>query len=223
MESAKPFIRLCAAFLTLAGASFSAAADKPAPPDPAKTPAKAQAAPAKAQVAPAKAQPAPAKKEAAPAKKQSAPAKAQPAPAKKQTPPPAKAPAPPVKVRIESKPAPPPPAPVPPPPAKVRIEVRPTPPPPAPPRDLRNDPPLPDAAMLQKLARRALMNVTGVRMRVGPVILRERLPDGSWLVDVTLENGRMIRGRLYRNRRRYRIAVEARDLYSQEQTIQIVK
>ena len=77
--------------------------------------------------------------------------------------------------------------------------------------------------MLQKLARRAVFDVTGIRMHVGPVILRERLSDGSWLVDVTLEDGRMVRGRLYRNRRRYRIAVDVRDLYSREQTIKIVK
>lgn len=77
--------------------------------------------------------------------------------------------------------------------------------------------------MLQRLARRALFEVTGIRMRVGPVILGERLPDGSCLVLVTLENGRMVRGRLFRRRRLFRIAVDGRDLFATEQTIEIVK
>jgi len=79
----------------------------------------------------------------------------------------------------------------------------------------------PDAEALRKLARKALWEATGVRMHVGPVILRQKLADGSWLVDVTLEDGRLVRGRLYRHRRRYRIAVDRRDLYSPE--IKIVK
>ena len=82
---------------------------------------------------------------------------------------------------------------------------------------------LPDAATLQRLARRAVWEATGVRMYVGPVILREKLADGSWLVDVILENGRPIRGRLYRHRRRYKIALDRRDLFIREQKIQIVK
>ena len=82
---------------------------------------------------------------------------------------------------------------------------------------------LPDAATLQRLARRAVWEAVGVRMRVGPVILRSKLPDGSWLVDVTLENGRMIRGRLYRRRRLYKIALDRRDFFVREQKIQIVK
>jgi hypothetical protein len=80
---------------------------------------------------------------------------------------------------------------------------------------------VPDAQMLQRLARRAVFEATGVRMRVGPVILRERLPDGSYLVLVTLENGRMIRGRLFRRKRLYRIAVDRRDFFATE--IEIVK
>lgn len=82
---------------------------------------------------------------------------------------------------------------------------------------------LPDAATLQKLARRAVWDAVGVRMHVGPVILRSKLPDGSWLVDVILENGRPIRGRLYRHRRRYRIALERSDFFVREQTIRIEK
>jgi len=81
--------------------------------------------------------------------------------------------------------------------------------------------PVPDAQMLQRLARRAVFEATGIRMRVGPVILRERLPDGSYLVSVTLENGRMIRGRLFRRKRLYRIAVDRRDFFATE--IEIVK
>lgn len=80
---------------------------------------------------------------------------------------------------------------------------------------------LPDAAALQRLAKKAIWETTGIRMHVGPVILREKLADGSWLVDVTLESGRMVKGRLYRNRRRYHIAIDRRDLYSPE--IKIVK
>ena len=81
--------------------------------------------------------------------------------------------------------------------------------------------PLPDAQKLQHLARRAVFEATGVRMRVGPVILRERLPDGSYLVYVTLENGRRVRGRLFRRKRLYRIAVDRRDFFVTE--IEIVK
>ena len=77
--------------------------------------------------------------------------------------------------------------------------------------------------MLQRLARRALFEATGVRPRVGPVIVKDKLADGSWLVDVTLESGRQVKGRLYRNRRRFRITIDRRDLHSPEQTIKIVK
>ena len=82
---------------------------------------------------------------------------------------------------------------------------------------------LPDAATLQRLARRAIQELTGIRMHVGPVILKEKLADGSWLVDVTLEDGRRVKGRLYRHRRRYRIAVDRRDFFAREQTIEIIK
>ena len=77
--------------------------------------------------------------------------------------------------------------------------------------------------MLQRLARRALFEATGVRPRVGPVIVKDKLADGSWLVDVTLENGRLVPGRLYRHRRRFRIAIDRRDLFSPERTVKIVK
>ena len=83
--------------------------------------------------------------------------------------------------------------------------------------------PLPSAAALQKLARKALAEATGRRMHVGPVTLREKLADGSWLVDITLEDGRQVKGRLYRSRRRFRIAVDLRDLFSLEKNIKIVK
>ena len=83
--------------------------------------------------------------------------------------------------------------------------------------------PLPDAQKLQHLARRAIFEATGIRMRVGPVIIREKLPDGSYLVYVTLENGRRIRGRLFRRRRLYRIAVDRRDFFTVEHTVEIVK
>lgn len=82
---------------------------------------------------------------------------------------------------------------------------------------------MPDAAALQKLARRALFEATGRRMHVGPVELKEKLADGSWRVWVTLEDGRRVSGRLYRNRKRYHIAVDRRELFAPEQTIQIVK
>lgn len=82
---------------------------------------------------------------------------------------------------------------------------------------------MPDAAALQKLARRALLDATGRRMHVGPVELKEKLSDGSWRVLVTLEDGRQVSGRLYRNRKRYHIAVDRRELFAPEQTIQIIK
>ena len=80
---------------------------------------------------------------------------------------------------------------------------------------------MPDAAALQKLARRALSDATGRRMHVGPVELKEKLSDGSWRVLVTLEDGRQVSGRLYRNRKRYHIAVDRRELFAPEQVIQI--
>ena len=82
---------------------------------------------------------------------------------------------------------------------------------------------LPNAAALQRLARRALLDAAGVRMHTGPVILKEKLADGSYLVDVTLEDGRKVRGRLFRNRKRFRITVDRRDLFSPEKTVIIKK
>ncbi|MBQ9501911.1 MAG: hypothetical protein IJU70_07130 [Lentisphaeria bacterium] len=82
---------------------------------------------------------------------------------------------------------------------------------------------LPDAAALQRLARRALLDAAGTRMHTGPVILKEKLADGSYLVDVTLEDGRKVKGRLFRNRKRYRITVDRRDLFSPEKTVVIKK
>ena len=82
---------------------------------------------------------------------------------------------------------------------------------------------MPDAEALRKLARRALFEATGRRMHVGPVELKEKLADGSWRVLVTLEDGRQVSGRLYRNRKRCHIAVDRRELFAPEQTIKIVK
>lgn len=82
---------------------------------------------------------------------------------------------------------------------------------------------LPNAAALQRLARRALLDAAGTRMHTGPVIIREKLADGSYLVDVTLEDGRKVKGRLFRNRKRYRITVDRRDLFSPEKTVVIKK
>ena len=82
---------------------------------------------------------------------------------------------------------------------------------------------LPNAAALQRLARRALLDAAGTRMHTGPVILKEKLADGSYLVDVTLEDGRKVRGRLFRNRKRFRITVDRRDLFSPEKTVIIKK
>ena len=53
--------------------------------------------------------------------------------------------------------------------------------------------------------------------------IREKLADGSYLVDVTLEDGRKVKGRLFRNRKRYRITVDRRDLFSPEKTVVIKK
>lgn len=83
--------------------------------------------------------------------------------------------------------------------------------------------PLPDAAALRRLARRAIQDAAGVRMQVGPVTLKEKLADGSYLVDVMLEDGRRVKGRLFRNRQRYRITVDRRDLFSREKTVVIQK
>ena len=81
----------------------------------------------------------------------------------------------------------------------------------------------PNAAALQRLARRAITNATGLRMKTGPVTLKEKLSDGSFLVDVMLENGRKVKGRLYRDRLRYKIAIDRKDFYSTEKTIIIKK
>ena len=81
----------------------------------------------------------------------------------------------------------------------------------------------PNAAALQRLARRAITNATGLRMKTGPVTLKEKLSDGSFLVDVMLENGRKVKGRLYRDRLRYKRAIDRKDFYSTEKTIIIKK
>jgi len=83
--------------------------------------------------------------------------------------------------------------------------------------------PLPNAESLRRLARRALLDAAGVRMHVGPVTVKEKLADGSYLVEVTLESGRRVKGRLFRNRRRYRITVDRRDLFAPEKTVVIKK
>lgn len=80
---------------------------------------------------------------------------------------------------------------------------------------------LPGPAELQVLARRALRDATGRRTRPGPVELGKRLADGSYLVTITLEDGRRVSGRLYRDRMRFRIAVDRRELFSPETTVRI--
>ena len=82
---------------------------------------------------------------------------------------------------------------------------------------------LPGPAELQVLARRALRDATGRRTRPGPVELGKRLADGSYLVTLTLEDGRRVSGRLYRDRMRFRIAVDRRELFSPETTVKIQK
>ena len=92
-----------------------------------------------------------------------------------------------------------------------------------PPAAVQETLPLPNAESLRRLARRALLDAAGVRMHVGPVTLKEKLADGSYLVDVTLEDGRRVKGRLFRDRRRYRITVDRRDLFAPEKTVVIKK
>ena len=103
------------------------------------------------------------------------------------------------------------------------ISAAPTEPEKAPAAPFPEETPLPNAAALQRLARRALLDAAGKRMHTGPVILKEKLTDGSYLVDVTLEDGRKVKGRLFRNRKRYRITVDRRDLFSPEKTVVIKK
>lgn len=80
---------------------------------------------------------------------------------------------------------------------------------------------LPGAEELRRLAVRALRDATGRKMRVGPVEVGERLADGSFMVVLTLEDGRRISGRLFRDRMRFRIAADRRELFSPETTVRI--
>ena len=79
---------------------------------------------------------------------------------------------------------------------------------------------IPDAETSRILARRALRDA-GWRMHPGPVELGERLSDGSYMVVITLEDGRRVSGRLYKDRMRFRIAVDRRELFSPETTVRI--
>ncbi len=77
-------------------------------------------------------------------------------------------------------------------------------------------PEFPSPEQLQRLAASALRR-TGVRSRHnGPVKLGKQLADGSFIVSITLEDGRSVSGRLFRDRMRYRITIDKRDLFSHE-------
>ena len=64
-----------------------------------------------------------------------------------------------------------------------------------------------EKADLVKLGTRALRD-RGFETKCAAVKLAEQLPDGSWQVVLVLQNGRSMKGRLYRHRNRLRIALD---------------
>lgn|GEM_PF-4819378 len=72
-----------------------------------------------------------------------------------------------------------------------------------------------DQKHLCRLARSGLRRV-GYHDKPASVVFREQLPDGSYRVDIMLENGRTVCGRYYRDRKREKIAVDETTVYSHE-------
>lgn len=75
---------------------------------------------------------------------------------------------------------------------------------------------------LKRAADRALRDVGILRGESAGVIPQETLEDGSRMVSVRLENGRMVRGRLFRDRMRWKISLDPLTLYD-GQTVVIEK
>ena len=74
----------------------------------------------------------------------------------------------------------------------------------------------PSQERLNRLARAALRKA-GVENRTpGPVELVKKLSDDSFIISITLESGRRVSGRLFRDRNRYKITIDKRDLFSNE-------
>lgn len=80
----------------------------------------------------------------------------------------------------------------------------------------------PSAAEMKRAANRALRDVGILRGESAGVIPQETLEDGSRMVSVRLENGRMVRGRLFRDRMRWKISLDPLTLYD-GQTVVIEK
>lgn len=80
----------------------------------------------------------------------------------------------------------------------------------------------PTGAELKRAADRALRDAGLHRGESAGVILQETLEDGSRMVSVRLENGRTVRGRLFRDRMRWKISLDPLTLYD-GQTIVIEK
>lgn len=79
---------------------------------------------------------------------------------------------------------------------------------------------LPDAKTLNRLAQQALKNIHSQK-RVGFVEIVGDFPDGSKRLKVFLEDGRYTVGRLFKDRVRYRIAIDSKDFYASEENINI--
>lgn len=75
---------------------------------------------------------------------------------------------------------------------------------------------LPSPEQLKRLASTALRKAGAEQRHAGPVKLERKLSDDSYIVSITLENGRSVSGRLFRDRRRYKISIDERDLFSDE-------
>ena len=74
----------------------------------------------------------------------------------------------------------------------------------------------PSQERLSRLARTALRKAGADYRNPGPVELVKKLPDDSFIISVTLENGRRVSGRLFRDRNRYKITIDERDMFSKE-------
>lgn len=79
----------------------------------------------------------------------------------------------------------------------------------------------PSAAEMKRAANRALRDA-GIGGESAGVIPQEVLEDGSRMVSVRLENGRTVRGRLFRDRLRWKISLDRLTMYD-GQTVVIEK
>ncbi len=75
---------------------------------------------------------------------------------------------------------------------------------------------IPPQKELVRLARQGLKNINARRVDVGFVEICGDFQDGSKKIKVFTESGNSIKGRLFKDRARFRIAIDRKDFYSEE-------